>query len=494
MKKQLRRAAGGAVFLCALWLCVCLVWRVMTPKFFLSETWPTTSTYLGFYQMEENTVDVLFFGSSHAASFFLPQELYNEYGITGYNLGCEQQNLVVSYFWLKEALRFQKPKAVVLDCYMLFPYLPQEPLNTAESCTRKAMDYMRWSKVKREAVHAICEADENQSEVSYYFPNIRYHRRWEGLSEHDFSSLKTGAGYELKGYAPLAHYCGRQDFVPFERGAAEQEAEMVPVMREYLDRITELCRQEGITLILVKTPTTSQNPQRNLAVSNYAGERGLLFLDFNERERYEEIGFCFQTDNCDDGHGNIWGAQKVTKKIGSVLTEFGIGGREDSQWEETRACYEMTKKDCELTHVTDFIAYTEAIQDGRYTVFFSAKEVFTAGLTPAVLSNLKSIGLQTDLWGLSGSSYLAVVSGETVTEQFGSTELCAEGTVRDGTVRYELLCAGSAAGNVSSVKIDGRECGKNGRGLNIVVYNNETGKLVDSVCFDTCDAGSQAVR
>lgn len=94
--------------------------QVLTPKYFYNNTWPTTSTYLGFYKMERNTVDVLFFGSSHAASSFSPQILYDRYGITSYNLGCEQQNLITSYYWLKEALRFQKPKAIVLDCYILF--------------------------------------------------------------------------------------------------------------------------------------------------------------------------------------------------------------------------------------------------------------------------------------------------------------------------------------------------------------------------------------
>ena len=106
--------------------------QVLTPKYFYNNTWPTTSTYLGFYKMERNTVDVLFFGSSHAVSSFSPQILYDRYGITSYNLGCEQQNLITYYYLLKEALRFQKPKAIVLDCYILFPYNKTEVLNTSE--------------------------------------------------------------------------------------------------------------------------------------------------------------------------------------------------------------------------------------------------------------------------------------------------------------------------------------------------------------------------
>lgn len=186
MRKHIKFMCKCMIFLIILFICVENVYRVIVPKFFFSDIWPTTLTYSKFYEEEEDTIDVIFLGSSHAASSFIPQELYNNYGITSYNLGCEQQNLVTSYFWLKEALRYQKPKAVVLDCYFLFLYSGYEPLNSAESCTRKALDYMKWSPVKREAVKTICELDQYQSLVSYYLPNIRYHARWMNLSENDF--------------------------------------------------------------------------------------------------------------------------------------------------------------------------------------------------------------------------------------------------------------------------------------------------------------------
>ena len=495
MRKHWRTVLKGAAFVCALCISIRLVWQIMVPKFFFDNAWPTTSAYLGFYQMKEDTVDVLFFGSSHVSSFFLPQELYNECGIKGYNLGCEQQNLVVSYYWLKEALRFQKPEAVVLDCYMLFPYNPNEPLNTAESCTRKAFDYMKWSPVKTEAVRTVCSLDENQSLASYYFPNIRYHERWKGLTENDFSFHKMAARYELKGYAPQAVYCGREDFTPFDLADADAEESMVPLMREYLDHIEALCRQEDIRLILVKTPSTAQGPAKSLAIQNYADERGIPFLDFNEKKLYRQTRLNFKTDNCDDGHGNLWGAQKVTRKIGEKLADwYALGGEKDSQWEETKVYYKQIIKDCELPHITDAVKYTKAIQDERYSIFISAKDECTNSLQDAVAENLRNLGLNTDLQGEYGCSYLAVISDGKAAEQCGYLELAAEGTVRDGLVRYEMLSAGNASGNRSSIKIDGTEYSRNSRGLNIAVYNNETKKIVDAVCFDTYDENVPALR
>ena len=118
--------------------------QLLEPEYFITNPWPTTATFVGFYEMERDTVDVLFLGSSHAAAAFSPQELYDGYGITSYNLGSEQQNLLITYYWLKEALRYQSPKVVVLDCLMLFSYMPSEVLNTTEGFARKAIDPMRW--------------------------------------------------------------------------------------------------------------------------------------------------------------------------------------------------------------------------------------------------------------------------------------------------------------------------------------------------------------
>ncbi|MFG6347248.1 MAG: hypothetical protein K1W15_00840 [Lachnospiraceae bacterium] len=342
MKKHWKFVCRCMVFICILCICLKYIFQLIVPKFFIENIWPTTSTCLGFYKIEKNSADVLFFGSSHAASFFIPQELYNNYGITSYNLGCEQQNLVTSYFWLREALKYQHPEAVVLECYILFTYRDGEALNTDESCTRKAFDYMKWSQTKMEAVKTICSLDNKQSLLSYYLPNIRYHTRWASLSEKDFKLSEMGNNYELKGYTPLVTCVGEEDYLPFEKTAEESGngIDMVQLMREYLEKITDLCKQENIPLILVKTPSMAGTAEKNITVQKYADENGLLYIDFNEKVLYKKVNYNFKEDNADAGHGNIWGGIKVTNYMGKVLKEqFGIEDGTDWQWEETKEYY-----------------------------------------------------------------------------------------------------------------------------------------------------------
>ena len=104
---RLRYVIKAAAFLTVLCLCLGFFSVLLTPKYYQEDIYPTTSTFCEFYQLEKNSVDVLFLGSSHAVTAFDPCVLYENWGLTSYNLGSEQQSLLISYYWLKEALRYQ---------------------------------------------------------------------------------------------------------------------------------------------------------------------------------------------------------------------------------------------------------------------------------------------------------------------------------------------------------------------------------------------------
>lgn len=494
MKAHCRYFIRGAILAAVVAACLAALVKIFIPKYYYNTTWTTTATYRGFYGMEKDTVDVLFFGSSHAASAFNVQHLYNEYGITGYNLGCEQQNLLVSYYWLKEALRFQSPKAVVLDLFMLFEYAKGEPLNTAESCTRKALDYMKWSPVKAEAVKDICSIDENQSALSYYLPNARFHTRWEGLSEDDFTD-DLSSHYELKGFCPLMGRVSDGEYVPFEAGIHEEMEESVKVMEDYLGRIIELCNVKGIEVILTKTPTRAVNLRKYNTVKRIADEYGISYYDLNEDCFYNKIGFSFSDDMADIGHASISGSVKVMDFFGKLLRDtYGVKGKQDMQWEQTKGFYENLLKEYSMIYVTDICTYLNMIDNGRYSVFISVKDEASVSLNNEIIALMKKLGLNFGLLGQYRASYLAAITEDGIYEEIGNEQLEHCGTIRNGAVTFELTSAGAECGNVSSIQIDGVEYSKNQRGLNIVVYDNLLKKTLDSVAFDTYAPELTAVR
>lgn len=473
------------VFLVLLGLVLGELTRIFVPKYFYNQEWPMTSVFSNFYDIEENSAEVIFLGSSRSMTTFSPQELYDKYGITSYNLGSTQQNILLSYYWLKEALRFQTPKAVVLDVKELFLYREGVELNADEAAIRKALDYMKWSSVKKEAVDDICKIDESQDKISYYFPIFRYHTRWKKLKEDDFSYFEMVTKGEIKGYTPISELSGK-NFTPIEPGSSNECEEMVELMLGYMDRIVELCREKDIQLILVNTPYTACTIEKYNSVAKYAQENQVPYYDFNVKELYEEVGYDFAVDNADKKHANIWGATKITDYIGKILLEnYHMGSREYLQWEETAEYYEQVKDDCELTRVTDIHQYLKRLQDERYSILIAVKGDASQAIDEETLGLLRNFGIAAPLDACAQASYYAIIDGDYVYDQLGGEMLSTSGALRNGVESYEITSAGKVCGNSCSIKINGTKYAVNETGLNIVVYNNELKKVIDSVCFDT---------
>jgi hypothetical protein len=487
MRRHVLDGVRGLLFLLVLAASLYFINEMLMPKYILkNSTWPTTSSYNQFYQMENDSIDVLFFGSSVAVNSFSPQEIYNEYGIRSYNLGSEQQSIFLSYFWLKEALRFQSPQVVVLDTRYLFEIHGDSPVNTTEGLTRKCLDPMRWSEVKREAVSDLCAMDETQSEISYYLKNIRYHARWAELEEYDI--LRHETRYSgLKGYAPIASY-GGDSYAPYEF-AGDTEARQQPheVMQVYLDKTVELCRDAGITLVLVSLPGNPMNDAYNNTLKEYAQDKGIDYCNMCETEIYASIGAVLPRENA-IGHANLWGAIKTSRYVGGLLADrYQVAAVWDEQYEATKEYYDHIVKNCELTHITDMGEYLRVISDDGYTVFIAARDDATQGLSDEIKEGLKSLGLQTDLSGKYRWSYAAVISPENgVSESLTETKPASlNGSIRNQYTLYTVTSCGWTAGNTSSINIDGGEYCRNTRGLNFVIYDNSLMKVIDRVTFDT---------
>lgn len=67
-----------------------------------------------FYDQPDNTLEVVFIGTSAIRNGIIPMELYEDYGICSYNLGTSGQPVLVLYYWLQEH-HSGSLKTVVLD-------------------------------------------------------------------------------------------------------------------------------------------------------------------------------------------------------------------------------------------------------------------------------------------------------------------------------------------------------------------------------------------
>lgn len=337
----MKKAIKSILFIIILLILTFGLQKVMIPKWETDGLWePITNMVDGFYHEEKNSLDVIYLGSSNAFYDVNPLVIWEEYGITGYVLGSGEQRLPVSYYYLLEALKTQKPKVVVLECLNIFA-----TGNPTEEQNRKAFDYMKLSKQKIESLKTVISEEESLS--SYIFPIIRYHGRiWE-LSARDFTYLFADKHYPLKGYA----YSDKQaeNLPSFDMEAVVHENLSVSeTNRLYMDKIKELCEENQIQLVLMKTPNIEWGINEHKQFSAYAESLSLPYYDYNAF--FRELGIkevdCF----LDGAHLNGKGAELLSRHLGGVLVGFleekpTYSEAVIKQWSEDLQHYETLKSD-----------------------------------------------------------------------------------------------------------------------------------------------------
>lgn len=309
-KKQIGKAAGFLLLLAgtAVYLNQTLMPKWLNPCY-------ETVTFEQFSELDQNSVEVCMLGSSQIIYGISGMQLYEEQGISAYAFGSAVQPTAISYAWLQECAKEQELRLVVLDVSSLYQ-------KTKASQWRKALDTMPWSSGKREAIEVYTQAVEDPDPfVSFLIPLIKYHTRWDDLKKKDFDpELDLQAVY--RGYY-MEKRCSPQELseMTYDQDPYDESLEMVSYQKEYLDRIVSYCEEQGIELLLVKTPKEDWNRTMHVQVQEYADEAGLTFLDFSSLAMFEQLGLDVETDFYDEEHMNLLGAQKLTSWLGTYLAE-----------------------------------------------------------------------------------------------------------------------------------------------------------------------------
>ncbi len=138
-----------------------------------------------------------------------------------------------------------------------------------------------------------------------------------------------------------------------------------------------------------------------------------------------------------------------------------------------------------LNNIVDLNVYLEAVKDPRYIVFISAKDDATFSLNDEVISRLMSLGIELDFGSHFRDSIVAICHKEGTIVKASDQPILENGDWPEYDLSYSVYSAGDKCGNLSSIEINGVDYSVNERGLNIVVYDTDSRKIIDSVAFDT---------
>lgn len=331
-KTKKRTILYAAATVLAAVLILFLLQRLLTPKY-VSDV--VEGALIAEYYQEEKDHDVIFIGDCEVYENFSPAVLWEKYGINSFIRGSPQQLIWQSYYLLEDTLRYETPDVVIFNVLAMQYDEPQ-----SEAYNRMTLEGMRWSPSKVKAIWA--SMTEEEKFLDYVFPLLRYHSRWSELKQEDLSYMFRTEPVSFNGYYMRVDVKGAEN-VPAGKPLADYS--FGDNAWAYLERMTRLCEEKGVQLILVKAPSLYPcwYGQWEEQVEDYAAQNNLPYLNF--LELIDETGLDFRRDTYDGGlHLNLFGAEKVTAYLGQVLREQGLPDRRGEErlsaaWQEKLEAY-----------------------------------------------------------------------------------------------------------------------------------------------------------
>lgn len=455
---------------------------------------PETENWRAFYEEPKDSIDVIFLGSSHVYNDFSPAVFYEETGLTSFNMASSNQDVFMSYTYLKAALERQKPKYVFLEtsrfCKGVF---------ATANYYYMSFDAMKWSKAKIEGLKTWQKTCPEEKMLDRVFTLITYHTRYEELSRVDFARQEDYYTTQ-NGYIPSATI---KPVNKSEYDIYDSVWEIPPQTEQYIDEIQKLCLEQGIELIFILNPDSEARYGITYSINEAAAARDILFLDYNETERFNSIGLDCDRDFKDAGHLNLFGAEKFTKTLAKDLKEIGVissSGPDSAKWEKEEKEWERAKALAQLKTCDDIYEYIELLnQFPEYTYFIAASGNAATGIDDSLENSLSTVGFsytREDLNEASAFSY----KGKKKTASSCKKEVISEnGKLANGQF-WAVTSVGKAALNEEEnsiravIRIAGNEYSVERDGLLFVVYDEKTENIVDRVCFATNLQTLDAIR
>lgn len=472
-KKQICKVAG---FLLILALCVTCLSYIFITK------WTTvcyeSSVPTEFYKLDDDSIEVAFFGSSQVAQGISGMKLYEDYGISAYSLGTARQPMLAVYTWLKECWKTQKIKLAVLDVAEL--YYKTVP----ESRYRQAFDNMKLSWNKIQAVYQHCKvlhSDKADPFFSYIFKVGKYHTRWKNLTEEDYTFYLE----EQPVFRGNALYYDKialdMNKLAYESDAPQEGVEMNSEELFYAEKFLDFCEENGIEVLLIKTPRTDWSLTQHEQVAAFAKEKGVPFLDFSSMEVLQAMGIDAANDFMDKKHLNFAGAEKLSSYLGAYLnenyelTDFRqVEGYDDLNYDR----YLERREDSVLALATDVTEYLSNLKNDRYDVLIQASGDVSGAWNEQLQALTEEMELQAKFSEMSGRTYLAQIHGGVcVYETANGGKLSYSGHLSDGT-KFSL-CSRFDSSEESKITVDYEDRAFAHQGLNILVYDNQHNEVVD---------------
>ena len=212
---------------------------------------PQKEMAAGFYAEEENSIDVVFFGSSAVNEYYAPPLIWKEYGFTSYLFSNATQKPEYTLYLIDEVLKTQSPKVIVLEprIFLFSPEATQE--ESVHYFNRLLVDNLKLSVNRLKLIRE--EYEETAPED--YLPLIRYHENWKQFTFSDLGYWNDEKLSSRKGFLFYEDHADK--IVPQEYTDRSSDEEAWPIAGEreqQLRAILEHCNEKGVQVLVAVSP------------------------------------------------------------------------------------------------------------------------------------------------------------------------------------------------------------------------------------------------
>jgi hypothetical protein len=288
------------------------------------------------YKQENNTLDVMFMGSSHARFAFDTRIFDERLGIKSFNLSSSGQTPVVGYFALKEALKYQKPKLLVYEAYW-------KEFGTSDNTTPSSFVY-NYMKGLDSKLQLLFNIRDDKKFAPFVLESLSKTYRYREYLKPAVRNIKQGkfvkkdykntpVKYEYFTYYENGYF--GSDYVvkneklfktnPFIKAGKYFKWDNKQI--EYYEKTLELCKEKDIEVMVIIAPLPI--PTMNF-VNNYetysnelkkiTESHGVEFIDYNTGNKETRT---FDNDLFyDSNHLNFKGTRKLDEMLIPVVEKY----------------------------------------------------------------------------------------------------------------------------------------------------------------------------
>lgn len=302
---------------CIFIFCLIIGIAITLNKITLNRTSQGCIQLTDFYKLDEDTVDVLFIGSSHVYYSVHTCLLYDKYGIASYLLASPGQPVWMSYYFLEEALKTQSPRLVVFDVCTLYQKAADVGASSWPSLISMKPSYTKWK-----AIRAVNSEGELLDALGAYLSFPYYHTRYKELTRQDYHNTER---VRYNGYKPNFNNMDKEEleeWMNIDKTGFNKIGTITERTEMYLRNFIELCQGKNIPLLIVNAPYANHTLEKQQSynyVSKVVHEYGIPFLDANYDSR---ITVEYEKDLFEPSHLNYTGSVKYTEYLAEALTGY----------------------------------------------------------------------------------------------------------------------------------------------------------------------------